>query len=102
MIGKKNAASQIKQKLEANGYRCALTGWSLTPETFELDHIVSLSDGGRHEVGNLQCVHPLVNKAKGTMSNSQFIDMCKAVAEQAKMRELGMTSTPQMGGSSGT
>lgn len=51
---------------------------------------MSLNDGGKHEVENLQCVHPLVNKAKGTMGNDQFIAMCKAVAEQARKRELGL------------
>lgn len=90
MKEKTKAANAIKSKLESNGYRCALTGWILTPETFELDHIVSLNDGGKHEVENLQCVHPLVNKAKGTMGNDQFIAMCKAVAEQARKREVGL------------
>jgi len=63
-----------------SGCRCALTGWEITESCFELDHIVSIQDGGTDEVDNLQAVHPLVNRAKGTMGNQQFIDMCAAVA----------------------
>ena len=68
------------EKLEASDFRCALTGWSLSPKQFELDHIVSMNEGGTDDVNNLQGVHPLVNRAKGTMGNQQFIDMCIAVA----------------------
>jgi hypothetical protein len=59
-----------------------LTGWILTPKGFEIDHIISMNDGGSDCIDNLQCVHPLVNRAKGTMGNQQFIDMCIAVAER--------------------
>lgn len=90
MKTKKRMAQEIKEKLELSGFKCALTGWKLDPENFELDHIVSINDGGKHEPENLQCVHALVNKAKGTMGNEQFISMCKAVADQAKRRELGL------------
>lgn len=83
-------AITIKKKLERNQYKCALTGWPLTVDRFEIDHVVSLNDGGSNDAENLQCVHPLVNKAKGTMGNQQFIEMCKAVAELARKRELGL------------
>jgi hypothetical protein len=42
-----------------------------------------MNDGGTDDPANLQAVHPLVNRAKGTMGNQQFIDMCKAVASHA-------------------
>ena len=77
-------------KLEQSQFRCALTGWKITPDEFEIDHIVPMVDGGTNKASNLQCVHPLVNRAKGTMSNTQFIEMCKAVAEQARRREMGL------------
>ena len=53
------------------------------PDEFAIDHIQSINDGGSDDPENLQCVHPLPNKAKGTMSNQQFISLCKAVAEHA-------------------
>ena len=71
---------KVLAKIKANEYRCALSGWSISPHEFELDHIVSMNDGGTDELDNLQAVHPLVNRAKGTMGNHQFIDMCIAVA----------------------
>lgn len=75
--------AKIYKKLEEAGFKCDLTGWEISPECFELDHIVSINDGGTDDCDNLQCVHPLVNKAKGTMGNQQFIDMCKAIAAHA-------------------
>jgi len=73
----------VVRKIKESGSRCALSGWAISPQCFELDHIVSMNDGGTDEVDNLQAVHPLVNRAKGTMGNQQFIDMCKAVASFA-------------------
>ena len=70
-------------KIKGNGFKCALSGWAISPQCFEIDHIVSMNDGGTDDPGNLQAVHPLVNRAKGTMGNQQFIDMCKAVAAMA-------------------
>lgn len=46
--------------------------------------MVSMNDGGTDDASNLQCVHPLANRAKGTMGNAQFIEMCKAVADYAR------------------
>ena len=73
--------SLILRNIETNGNRCALSGWPISPKQFELDHIVSMNDGGTDDVENLQAVHPLVNRAKGTMGNDQFIAMCVAVAD---------------------
>lgn len=61
--------------------RCALTNWALTPETASLDHIIPLSQGGAHDLLNAQIVDWRVNKAKGSMTNDEFIAMCVAVAQ---------------------
>lgn len=71
----------IRKKIEASGRRCALSGWKIDENSFELDHIISIQDGGTDDVDNLQAVHPLVNRAKGTMGNQQFIDLCRAVVK---------------------
>lgn len=89
-LDRRKIATAIYVKLEQSQFRCALTGWKITPNSFEIDHIIPVADGGTSKPDNLQCVHQLVNRAKGTMSNAQFIEMCKAVAEQAKRRELGI------------
>ena len=81
MKTRKSKVNAILAKLKASGFKCALSGWPISPDLFELDHIQSIQDGGTDDVENLQCVHPLVNKAKGTMSNNQFIEMCRGVSE---------------------
>jgi hypothetical protein len=65
--------------VESQSYACALTGWPLKPETASLDHQIPVSRGGDHELSNLQVLDYRVNKAKGTMTNEEFIDMCRAV-----------------------
>jgi len=66
--------------LEKQDHRCALTGWFLTPDNAELDHKLPRSKGGTDEIENLQWVINFVNKAKGRMSNDEFIAMCKDVS----------------------
>jgi len=76
----KSKVKLIYSKLKKNQFKCALSGIELTPDNFCIDHIQPLADGGTNHIENLQCVHPLINKMKGTMSNQQFIELCKAVA----------------------
>lgn len=71
----------IMEIVERQQRRCALTDWPLTPETASIDHIVPLCQGGAHDLINAQMVDWRVNKAKGTMSNDEFIAMCVAVAK---------------------
>jgi hypothetical protein len=59
-----------------------LTGIELTPALSSLDHVDPRSLGGDDDIFNLQIVLPCVNKAKGTMSQRQFVAMCHAVARQ--------------------
>lgn len=66
--------------LEDQDYRCALTGWELTPENCQGDHIVPLIRGGGYGMDNVQLVVDVVNTAKHTMTNEEFIEMCNAVA----------------------
>ena len=72
--------SKLRALLESQKYRCALTSWPLTPETTTVDHIVPLSNGGAHDISNLQFVHFAANRAKGTMAQEEFISLCVAVA----------------------
>lgn len=75
----KVSAKRLRQLLEAQGFKCAITGRDLTPETASLDHKVPLSKGGSNLMDNVQIVHWDVNKAKGTMTMSEFLALCKEV-----------------------
>lgn len=67
--------------IESQAYLCAISGWSLTPETASLDHITPVSRGGELKaIANVQIVHTVINRMKGTMTNEEFISACKAVA----------------------
>jgi len=79
---KKNhaTANELMQLLKTQGFRCALTGIELTPQTARLDHIVPVSKGGTDIIENLQWLHIDANTAKATMAQDQFIAMCRKVA----------------------
>lgn len=79
----KVTSAKILEWLNQQGYRCALTGWELTPDNASLDHIEPLSGGGSHGMENVQILASKVNQAKGTMSQEEFVAMCKAVASHA-------------------
>jgi len=85
--GKKVNASNLLKLVESQGYRCALTGWKLSPKLASIDHIHPLSKGGSHTIENAQVVHRLVNTAKGTLSNDEFISLCIAVASFAAEKQ---------------
>lgn len=78
------AAGKLKSKdlrdlLESQGYCCALTGRPLTPQVAQLDHVQPISKGGKNVKTNAQILHAQVNQAKGTMSQDEFIEMCREV-----------------------
>lgn len=76
----KITAVALMRLLEDQRFRCALSGVELTPSTMAADHIVPLSEGGEHCMGNIQLVTDRINVAKGTMPNDEFVAMCRAVA----------------------
>ena len=76
-------SQEILKLVDAQGYKCALTGWALEPATAVLDHVVPLSQGGANTIDNLQVVHSKANAAKGVMSQDDFIALCRAVVAHA-------------------
>ena len=69
----------VTRLIERQRFRCALSGWPLTPQTATLDHIVAVTRGGAHQVDNVQVLHRDVNRAKCTMTNEEFVALCGAV-----------------------
>ncbi len=60
--------------------RCALTGETLTPGVnASLDHRVPQSQGGSHEISNLQWVTFAVNMAKHALCEDEFLALCRRV-----------------------
>lgn len=88
------SAEALRSLLEIQGYRCALTGERLSPDTAELDHKVPLAMGGTNDLGNLQWLCRDANRAKGTMDNEAFIKLCAAVAKWSSRSpyDLGSSS----------
>ena len=78
--------ANVLQLLEHQGYRCALTGRQLEPTTASLDHIVPVRSGGEHAIENTQVLHKDVNRAKSTMTNEQFIQLCCEVVEHTELQ----------------
>lgn len=84
-MGNKIRAKQILAIVESQGYRCALSGRHLTPQSASLDHKQPLSRDGEHDITNIQIVDAKVNAAKGTMTNEEFVAMCLEVVEYASV-----------------
>ena len=79
--GKTATTVELKMLIEKQKYRCALSGIKLVPDASQLDHIEPLAADGTNEINNLQWLDSVVNKAKGTLSQSDFIQMCRRVAQ---------------------
>ena len=73
----------VMSLLQHQNYRCAMTGRQLTPQTSSLDHIIPVSRGRQHSINNAQVLHKDVNRAKGVLTNEQFIQLCREVVAYA-------------------
>ena len=76
---KKASSVELRKLIAEQDYRCALSGVEMTPDDAELDHIDPIENGGSNEINNLQWLHKDVNRAKGTMSQDEFLLICKRV-----------------------
>lgn len=84
-------AGAVLEMIERQGYRCALSGRKLTPESASIDHVVPLAKGGAHSIENLWVVENVINSAKGTLTVEEFVSMCRDVVrhmEQQANREI--------------
>jgi hypothetical protein len=86
-------AGALYRLLEAQQFRCAITGTELTPENMALDHKVSVAEGGEHAMENLQWIMSDVNRMKGTMSQEKFVELCCMVARSSTQRARGAVGT---------
>ena len=59
--------------------RCALTGQRLIRENVSVDHIIPKSKGGINELSNIRLVLKSINIAKQTMTDAEFIELCRGV-----------------------
>lgn len=66
--------------LKKQDFRCALSGRKLTPQNVILDHIDSFASSNDHSIRNIQLVVNEANRAKGSMKNGDFIQLCRDVA----------------------
>ncbi len=86
--------SHILRLLERQEYRCALTGRRLSPDTAALDHIFPVSRGGAHRIENAQVLDKQVNRAKGTLTNEEFIQLCREVLAHAASAQASEVKEP--------
>jgi len=67
---------EAEEKLLEQDFICALTGMTLTKETWSLDRIDSSKP---YEIENVQWVHKDINVMKNKFGEDYFIEMCKRV-----------------------
>lgn len=77
--GQAITSAALEALIEQQQYRCALSGVPLSPDDSALDHKHPVKRGGTHCISNLQWLEPAVNKAKHTMTNDEFVAMCRRV-----------------------
>lgn len=80
-------SKELRNLIDRQQYRCALTGMELEPDIADADHIIPVSRGGDHSIENVQVVHRDVNQAKGTMTNDEFIQLCRKVVTWADRKD---------------
>jgi 5-methylcytosine-specific restriction endonuclease McrA len=84
-LGKKNGGIAMLRSLwEEQQGKCAVTGEKLVPGVnASLDHIQPLSRGGTSERSNLRWVTSTVNHMKWNLTDTEFVDKCRQIAQRA-------------------
>jgi len=72
---------QWEEKLNRQGWRCALSGVVLKAENVSIDHLIPVSKGGTNDFDNLRLLDVGVNLALRHLSDSEFILMCNKVTK---------------------
>ena len=60
-----------------------MTGRELVPAVASVDHMEPIARGGSNAIDNVCILHSDVNRAKGTQTIGEFIQMCREVVEWA-------------------
>lgn len=84
-------ASDIRAKLEGQGFHCEYTGDELTPDNISADHFVPLVGGGAHDLSNIRLVTCEVNAAKNTMDFGAFVTLCRKVVNHHEAQHAPTT-----------
>jgi 5-methylcytosine-specific restriction endonuclease McrA len=64
--------SQLRDRILSSGGRCEWCGVSIVLQSFEIDHITSLSQGGDHQPDNLAIACPSCNRAKASKHPARY------------------------------
>lgn len=67
--------------IKRQAYRCAISGVRLEPEIAEADHTIPITSGGANVIENIEIVHRVINRMKGTLSRDEFIYWCRLVTK---------------------
>ncbi|MCW7470575.1 HNH endonuclease [Leptospira kanakyensis] len=68
-------ASDFRNLLNKQEYKCYVTQRELTPETTFAEHIVPLRQGGKHTLSNICLVHEILYRLKRYHSIAEIIEM---------------------------
>ena len=85
------SAEELVQKIESSSI-CYLTGAAINLDDFnswQIDHIVPYSRGGKSTLDNLGLTTKEANQAKHNLTVDEFIALCKEVLEYSKTPRAG-------------
>lgn len=87
-LGDCSMCSSLSRKWKEQRGRCALSGFRLTRENAQLDHIVPRAKGGSNELSNLRWTHKDLNLAKRDLTDDDFLALCGSVVSWLGRRIL--------------
>jgi len=71
--------SQLLKLAEQQNFKCAISGVALTPQSAALDHVVSVADGGTHDISNLQWLDSVgIAHTFAKLSATRWVDTLSA------------------------
>lgn len=71
---------RLMEKFSRQGFRCFFSGLQIDRQDASIDHVHPISKGGKHEEQNIELVHAVINRMKGSLTAGEFIAWCVKVA----------------------
>lgn len=80
----KPTPKKLRQLVEYQDYKCAVSGLELEPNTASADHIIPVSKNGQNDMCNIAIVHKEVNRMKGALHMNDFIEWCRIICKNVE------------------
>lgn len=74
-------ANHIRTLLHEQKFKCFVSGLELNYDNIEIEHLIPLINGGKHELENLCLIDKSLRELKRYKTKEEIIELCKVILQ---------------------